>query len=133
MDAKEMRNRCIQISLAPIEKLNFNEDEESLSILYENVWLRILLVKYKSTPKKFSIDVEFSMPAIEESTDTDASFILTLCLQYLEYIKRLHEQGFLLEVIGQDWLWIASKEFTHAPCIDIFEHLVPPSISKIAK
>lgn len=118
----------MQLSLAPIEKLDFNEDEESLSILYENEWLRILLVKYMSTPNQFSIDVEFSMPSIEENSNFEASLILTICLQYLKYIQRLHKQDFLLEVIGQDWLWIASKSFSEPPSLEVFKYLIPPSI-----
>ncbi|MDF1540843.1 MAG: hypothetical protein P1Q69_18240 [Candidatus Thorarchaeota archaeon] len=121
----------MQISLAPIESLNFNEDEESLSVLYENGWLRIMLVKCRSTPEQFSIDVEFSMPAIEENSNFDAHLVLTICLKYLRYIQRLYDHGFLLEVIGQDWLWIASKSFSEPPSLEIFGYLIPPSIENL--
>jgi len=126
MDAKEMKERFMLLSLVPLDEIEFNEDEESLSVLYENTWLRILLIKLKESPEQFSIDVEFSMPTLEEKSSTDAYQILTLSLHYLEYIQSLNKMGFSLEVIGQDWLWIASRSFTETPNAEIFERLIPP-------
>lgn len=126
MDAKEIMQRYKHLSLLHLEELEFNEDGESLSVLYENTWLRILLVRMKETPDRFSIDVEFSMPSAEESDNNKAAEVLSLSLKYLEYIQNLTRSGFSLEVIGQDWLWIASKSFAENPDLSLFEQLVPP-------
>jgi hypothetical protein len=121
-----MSERCEQIINASLEELSFNVDGVSLSELYQDDWIRILIVREKEESNYFTLEIEFSTPS-PERLDVQPSILLSQAIEYLKYMQRLEKMGFTLELVDQDWLWSAHRKFTESPSFKLFEQLLPPS------
>ena len=126
MDIRSIRQRCEQVSLASIEDLEFNVDGVSLTELYQDDWIRILVVREREISEFFTIEIEFSTPT-NETTSDNPTFLLSQAIDYLKYMQNLESIGFTLELVDHDWLWSAYRKFTEFPGIEFFRHLQPPS------
>jgi hypothetical protein len=47
-------------------------------------------------------------------------------INHLQYLQKLNQTGFSLDIIKHDCLWTASQSFSETPPREIFELLVPP-------
>ncbi len=121
MNSKRMSQRCEEIFFASVESLQFNADGVSLTELYRDNWIRILIVREEETTECFSLEIEFSTPSIE----LDSKTLLSQAIAYLKYMQNLETIGFSLELVDQDWLWSAHRQFSKMPDQDFFEILIP--------
>jgi hypothetical protein len=121
-------NKLIQ---TPIDSSNCNEDGESTVNLFQSDWTRILLVRSIEKPNEVQIEVESSLPKFgtAEVNKTEGVVVGNLVkemIDQLQYLLKLQESGFTLDVIGQECLWTASKTFDCAPDENMFQLLLPP-------
>ncbi|MFW9847976.1 MAG: hypothetical protein ACFFF4_02485 [Candidatus Thorarchaeota archaeon] len=121
MNSKRISQRCEEIFFASVENLQFNADGVSLTELFRDDWIRILIVREEGTSECFSLEIEFSTPSIE----LDSKTLLSQAIEYLKYMQKLETLGFSLELVDQDWLWSAHRQFSKLPDPDFFEDLVP--------
>ncbi len=114
--------------LVPSKELEFNADGESLIPLFENEWVRMLLIRNQNSEGQATIEVELSIPhEYSELGDEDAYSLLETALLYLRFMKHLCERGFKLQLVDRDWLWTASIEFDLSKNEDdVLETLVYP-------
>jgi hypothetical protein len=120
----ELKSRCENA----IKGLIPDENEESVSVLSENDWVRILTVCDADTSEKWRIEVEVSLPSHEDplSRNDVTDFIQNL-IKHLEYLLRLDEEGLTLGVMSRDGLWTAYLDIDSLPPDSLFEALIPPS------
>ncbi len=137
----ELIKRYSELSGVPDDKLSFNENGESLSILCQSEWVRILVIRRLNTPDQVTIEVELSFPTrvhtkkvetneeadIEANSTKDTLALLEEAVTHLRYLAKLHDRGFALDVIGQECLWTAFRDFNNTPDAEMFELLNPPS------
>ncbi len=99
--------------LVPSNELQFNADDEALLPLYENEWMRMLLIRNRHSDDNTIIDVELSLPSESlEVESCDSYDILEKAIFYLEFLKTLYSNGFTLQLVDRDWLWSASIHLT---------------------
>ena len=78
-----------------------------------------------------TIEIESSLPLrIQgEHKNPEAGLeirdLLNGMIQTLEYLLRLQDAGFSLDIIGQDCMWTAYLEFNDLPDQDFFNLLIP--------
>ena len=117
----------------------FNESGETVEILLQTNSLRILVIRESVNPQRASLEVEVWLPNRNptpldtelKTTETELkneslSTTLSKMIDHLEYLRKLHQSGFTLDVIKHDCLWTASQSFTEIPSRELFELLVPP-------
>lgn len=136
-DIPEMAKEYAELVKAPIDEAAVNENGESLSTLCQSEWVRILVIRRPSNPSLVTIEVEISLPSpVTQATDTDGTDsevrdngtdLLHQAIEHLHYLSRLRSNGFTLDVVGQECLWTAFRDFTETPVSDMFDLLKPPS------
>ncbi len=136
-DIPEMAKEYAELVKAPIDEAAVNENGESLSTLCQSEWVRILLIRRPSTPDLVTIEVEMSLPShfvqASDADEPDTEFkdngtdLLHQAIEHLHYLSRLRNNGFTLDVVGQECLWTAFRDFTEPPASDMFDLLKPPS------
>jgi hypothetical protein len=107
------------------DTLEFNESDESTSLILRNEWVEILLTRRKNEPEFLAIDAEISLPNSPEMEDKQL-FPLYM-IAHMEYLQNLQSAGFKIRVVGDECLWIASKEFKETVDDDVIEILKPPT------
>jgi hypothetical protein len=118
----------------PADKLEFNEDGESVTTLHETSWVRILIVRRKTAQGIVSIEVEMSLPTCSSEPDSQKRVgpdclmrdVVLDTIDHMSYLLELNDLGFDLDVLGHDCLWTAAKSFGEAPESGLFEQLIPP-------
>ena len=120
----ELKSKCKQAMSTPPT----DEDEESISILCQNDWVRILTVHDYDPADKWRIEVEVSLPMHTDSESGNGvkNFIQSL-IKHLEYLLRLDNEGLTLGVISRDGLWTAYLDIDDLPDDRIFKVLIPPT------
>ena len=137
-DPSELNKRFEQIIETPAKELRFNEHGESVAILCQSEWVRILVIQRQDPANLVSIEVELSLPArstkvssgIRQKDDlkeADTKVLAEQVIEHLRYMTLLQDEGFTLELIGQECLWTASRDLQESPRQDLFELLTPPS------
>nr|KXH72831.1 MAG: hypothetical protein AM324_00480 [Candidatus Thorarchaeota archaeon SMTZ1-83] len=136
-DIPEMAKKYAELMEAPVDEASVNENGESLSTLCQSEWVRILVIRRPSTPDLVTIEAEISLPSpVVKATDPDAtdsgpedngSDLLQQAIEHLQYLSRLRAKGFTLDVVGQECLWTAFRDFTETPVSEVFNLLEPPS------
>jgi len=125
--------------LQALTKQPISEDDESVSVLWQNDWVRILAVRDSETPEMWRIEVEVSLPSELmltthlQSPGNNQSSIEVKCfvqdlIKHLEYLLRLSDEGLTLGVISRDGLWTAYLELDGPPPDRLFKALIPPSV-----
>lgn len=137
-DSSELIKRYEQIIETPAKELRFNEHGESVAILCQSEWVRILVIQRQDPANLVSIEVELSLPAqstkvsssVREKGDlkeADTKVLANQVIEHLRYMTLLQDEGFTLELIGQECLWTASRDFQESPRQEFFQLLSPPS------
>jgi hypothetical protein len=114
------------------------EEQESVSTLYRNNWVRILVVRQIKNPHSFVIDVEVSQPcpslsstapsfSKSEQTSDNVRELLEQLIEHIKYVLMLEYSGFSIDFVGTDCLILAFRSFTEMPNAEIFKLLLPPS------
>ncbi|MFW9845879.1 MAG: hypothetical protein ACFFD6_03975 [Candidatus Thorarchaeota archaeon] len=139
-DVSELMKRYEHLIGTPSKELRFNENGESVAILCQSDWVRILVIQYQDPANLVSIEVELSLPTrsmkvqsgeygskVSKETTADTRMLAEQVMEHLRYMTNLQDHGFDLDVIGQECLWTASKDFQESPSQNVFELLSPPS------
>ena len=137
-DPSELNKRYEQIIETPVKELRFNEHGESVAILCQSEWVRILVIQRQDPAEIVSIEVELSLPArstkvpsgLREKSDlekADTKLLADQVIEHLRYMTLLQDEGFTLDLIGQECLWTASRDLQESPRQEFFEMLSPPS------
>ncbi len=140
MNTEELMKKYQQLTAKPLDLRSIeNESGESVSSLYQSSSLRILLLRTSEKPKTVSVEVEVWLPgnnsdngssqsnqSISESENEKLGATLSQMINHLQYLLRLHQFGFALDVIKHDCLWTASKSFEKPPNRELFDLLCPP-------
>lgn len=120
----ELKSKCKEaIADTPVDI-----SEESVSVLCQNEWVRILTVFDPDTVGSWRIEVEVSLPSQMDFEPRNGvkGFIQNL-ITHLEYLLRLKDEGLTLGVISRDGLWTAYMEIDDLPTDNLFKALVPPN------
>lgn len=135
MTFSELKSKCEQAMTGPL----LSESEESVSVLCQNDWVRILTVRDSDTLDKWRIEVEVSLPSElmsitsqQPPTDNHSGeevkrFVQDL-IKHLEYLLRLDDEGLTLGVMSRDGLWTAYLEIDDPPPDSLFRALIPPLV-----
>ena len=140
MNAQELMKKYSELTAKPLDSPSReNESGESVATLYQSSSLRILLVRNSEDPETVSVEVEVWLPSFNSANESDEApnsegdlennqlgVILGQMINHLSYLLKLHQSGFVLDVIKHDCLWTASKSFLKPPTRMMFEHLLPP-------
>lgn len=141
MTIDQLMEKYHKIISTPIESPNhtLNESGETVEILLQTNSMRILVIRESMNPQTVNLEVEVWLPNRNPNTlDTDSktteteledkelSTTLSRMIDHLQYLLKLQQSGFTLDVIKHDCLWTASKSFTKKPSRDLFELLIPP-------
>ena len=138
--ALDLMDRYRQLMATPLTPATLNDVGESISILHQTKWIRILLIRRVAVPNSALIEVELSLPqsakdpagevmnlSIQgEALRKDAAMLLGEMIPQLQYMLRLKEGGFILDVIENNCMWIVSRRFNEMPKEELFQLLVPP-------
>ncbi|MFW9832400.1 MAG: hypothetical protein ACFFEK_00230 [Candidatus Thorarchaeota archaeon] len=121
----ELKSKCERALASPI----LDESEESITVLCQNDWVRILTVYDSESTGKWRIEVEVSLPSKRnpQSEEDVRSFVQNL-IQHLEYLLHLNSGGFSLSVMSRDGLWTAFRDIDDLPQDSLFKTLVPPIV-----
>ncbi len=120
----ELKSKCEKAMTRTI----MDESEESVSVISQNDWVRILTVCDSDTSEKWRIEVEVSLPSQKDpQSRKDVKNFLQNLIRHLEYLLRLDEEGLTLGVMSRDGLWTAYLEIVDLPPDRMFEVLIPPS------
>jgi hypothetical protein len=140
MNAEELMQKYQQLTAQPLDlPSKENESSESVVTLLQSSSLRILLLRTLKEPETVSIEVEIWLPGNNSDTGpVNSSYssatlenkklgvLLSEMINHLQYLLRLHQSGFVLDVIKHDCLWTASKTFKKPPRLEVFDLLLPP-------
>ncbi len=111
-----LRERLRNLLESKFEDLNSNEEGEFYATICQNEWIRMLLVRSQINPSAFTIDIEMTLPiwSFSESDLKKQKEIHDLLIgtkSYIDYLIHLQEVGFILEMIGREFLCTATLEF----------------------
>ncbi|NHJ12488.1 MAG: hypothetical protein EAX95_02375 [Candidatus Thorarchaeota archaeon] len=128
--ATELKTKYTKLISAEVSPTGFNEAGEAVSILFENNWVRILVIR-TNVSSDITIEVESSLPRepVGQNDGLSPESILNGAIRHLYYLKELESIGFALDVIRQDCLWTASKTFSESVAASVFQKLCPPECS----
>jgi hypothetical protein len=140
IEVTNLMDKYKQITTSPLNPANMTDEGDSISVLCQTNWIRIVLVRKLDEPNVVTIEVESSLPKCAgvysspktnsnstELLEMDDRELLTGMITHLQYLQRLHDSGFELEIIGPDCLWTAYSDFKSMPNRKTFDALVPPS------
>ena len=101
---------------------------ELFVVISETEWIRILLLKTTQDEEiTISIEVELSLPKCVARGDLqNRKTLLSDMVTHLEYLQKLYEIGFELEVMRTDCLWTATKTLDSVPSQELCQSLTPP-------
>jgi hypothetical protein len=103
--------------------------EESVSVLFQNDWVRILTVRDSDTLNRWRIEVEVSLPSqLDSESGKDVKNFIQNLIKHLEYLLSLDDEGLTLGVMSRDGLWTAHLEVDNPPPDRLFEALIPPTV-----
>ncbi len=125
MKASDLRDEYRQAIATPLDISGIDSESGMPSLLFRNDWIRILLVK-QSYRSAHSIVVELSQPDRIDPAQIKPEFMISTLIIYLQYLLRLDNNGFELEIMQDDILWIATLEISVEPKMELFEILAPP-------
>ncbi|MFX0077905.1 MAG: hypothetical protein ACFE8O_01585 [Candidatus Hermodarchaeota archaeon] len=141
MTIDQLIDKYQKIISTPVESLSptLNESGETVEVLLQTNLMRILVIRESLNPQTVCLEVEVWLPTRNPNTpdteldnteteleDENLSTTLSRIIDHLQYLLKLHQFGFTLDVIKHDCLWTASKSFTETPSRELFELLIPP-------
>ena len=115
----------------PTKDSDLNDALEAITTLHQDDWLRILLIRQIDTPESVTIEVESSlplkaqgMPSISDASN-ETRGLLEGMINTLNYLLTLETEGFSLDIIGQDCMWTAFRDFEVPIDPTLFDVLTP--------
>lgn len=131
-DKNTLLEKFNQLVRAPLCSADLNDAQESVYPLHQDDWVRILLIRRLENPDNLTIEIESSLPlrvqgepSIKDGTML-ARNLLHGMIRTLQYLLNLEKIGFNLDIIGQDCMWTAYKDFSTHPDAAIFDAITPP-------
>jgi hypothetical protein len=121
--AEELSDRYLLLTNSPVKDATLNAAGELVQILLKTQWVEIALIRCLDAEAVVDMDVEVSIPKKQRLRDEDR---LAEMATHINYLKRLVELEFVLTIIREDCLWIASRTFLTQPEMDVFDALLPP-------
>ena len=131
-DKDTLSDKYNELTRVSLSSSDLNDAQESVSLLHQDDWVRILLVRQLDKDAEITIEIESSLPlrAKGEPAIKDgplvASELLRGMIRTLEYLLSLEKMGFKLDIIGQDCMWTAYKDFNTPPDTVFFDAISPP-------
>jgi len=115
------------------------EEEEFISILFENDWVRILAVRDTGAPEQRRIEVEVSLPpesisippshtSPDDLTGPEVRSFVQNLIKHLEYLLRLADTGLTLGVMTREGIYTAYLDLRDDPSDTMFDILLPPAL-----
>ncbi|MGY5853677.1 MAG: hypothetical protein RTU92_08945 [Candidatus Thorarchaeota archaeon] len=137
---KNLRERITELISLDVEPLETNDDDEYHQTLCETEWVRILLIRSMGITDTAKLEVEMALPKWSKSwwgldkedhspeVQSHVKNLLNCTKTHIDYILSLQEAGFLVEIIGREFLCTATIEFESTILKDsaLLEVLVPP-------
>jgi len=123
-------SRFREVANSPIPSSDEMGSSQRISVVLRTDWVEILLVRTSIDPHHLSVEVEISTPntsPLDEQALATRKLPLDMIV-HMEYLLKLLDEGFSLTVIGEEGLWLASKDFPGTPSYQILEILDPPTI-----
>ncbi|MFW9918142.1 MAG: hypothetical protein ACFFED_00935 [Candidatus Thorarchaeota archaeon] len=126
----DLYQQCKDLLSKPIASES-SDNPEVITSLWQSDWVRILLVRNIDNPDWTTIEIESSLPLRVQGEHKNIAGgletreLLNGMIQTLEYLLRLQDAGFSLDIIGQDCMWTAFLEFDALPAQSFFEALIP--------
>lgn len=121
----ELKSKCEQAMTGPPP----DENEESVTVLCQNDWVRILTVCDSETLDLWRIEVEVSLPVQKDPlSGKDVTGFIQNLIKHLDYLLQLDDKGLTLGVMSRDGLWTAYLEIDDLPDDHLFKALIPPSL-----
>lgn len=119
---------------------SLSEDHlERVVTIYETTWLRILLIRSLKHLDLVRLVVEVSFPNWlydlplilnndDKPNETSATLqkVLKEMVIHLEYLRKLGDSGFRLELLVEEGIWSASTDLKETPSKKLFSILNPP-------
>ncbi|MHA1576644.1 MAG: hypothetical protein ACTSU3_04725 [Candidatus Thorarchaeota archaeon] len=128
-----------QFTKQPIAANGESDDRDSVFVLLETDWVRILLLKSRFDPGNVSIEIESYLPDFVENPADSSSIsqpknvekrdmkeVANGMIAHLKYLIKLGNSGFELDFIGPDYLWTATRDIHEILDLDFFKVLMPP-------
>lgn len=128
MKASSLREGYRQAIASPLTISEIDSENGKHYILYCNDWVRIILVR-RTIDTDSTIEVELSSPEKKSNDQNTPRINLSTMIAYLQYIRSLHDNGFEIEAMEDDILWVASIQISREPELELFETLLPPTVS----
>ena len=129
MKSSDLREEYRQAIASPLNISEIDSESGLPFILYSDDWIRILLIR-SANDSTHTLEVELSISVIGDSTKLNNQETISTLITCLNYILRLHKNGFTLEAMGDDVLWTAVMELSLEPDFDLFEILLPPTVTE---
>ncbi|MFX1301176.1 MAG: hypothetical protein ACFFDE_09580, partial [Promethearchaeota archaeon] len=105
-----------------------DDHPERVVTIHETVWLRILLIHNLKNPDMVRLVVEVSFPnwvyeipmafnndEIIKESSLSLPGVLKEMVIHLEYLQKLSDVGFRLELLAEEGIWSASTELKQPP------------------
>ncbi|MFW9945098.1 MAG: hypothetical protein ACFFB7_08880 [Candidatus Sifarchaeia archaeon] len=127
---RDFTARFYELVMAPIDPSTIYETGESITLVWKTNWVAISLVRKLTFPISLSIQAEISMPVPTDDDDSiNYAALPDVVILHMGYLRTLIDGGFDVQVIGEECLWVASKDFKEIPSPEILDMLMPPGPS----
>ncbi|MFW9792873.1 MAG: hypothetical protein ACFFEE_01120 [Candidatus Thorarchaeota archaeon] len=107
-------------------------EDEYISLLCENDWIRVLVVQNTDIPAQKRIEIEISLPpeslSIDDFTSLEVKSFVQNLIKHLDYFLRLFEAGFTLDIMTREGIYMAHLELENNPSDSLFDVLLPPTL-----
>ena len=119
--------RFQEILRSPIDPSGVYDTGESIDLVWKTDWVAISLIRRLTFPISLGILAEISMPVlIVDNDSTKHAALPDDVILHKEYLRKLIDAGFDLQVIGEECLWVAAKDFKEIPPSEVLAMLFPP-------
>ena len=128
MNEKHLLDEYNKLLAQSPEDIDPDNDSELFVVISETEWIRVLLLKtIQKEAATISIEVELSLPkCVSRDNIQNKETVLSDMVTHLEYLQKLYEIGFELEVMRTDCLWTAAKTLDSVPSQELCASLTPP-------
>ncbi len=124
---KEFVSRFYELVMAPIDPSSIYETGESITLVWRTNWVAISLIRRLTFPISLTIQAEISIPVPPEDNDCiNYAAMPDVVILHMGYLRTLIDAGFDVQVIGEECLWVATKDFKEIPSPEMLDILMPP-------
>ena len=123
-----LKDRFVLLTSSPVSEDALNAAGEQIETLAKTKWVEICLIRRPSEVEEIGIEIEVSIPL---GAGLSSDELLTGMTTHLDYLRQLLEVNFVIAVIREDCLWIASRVFSILPETEVFAAMVPPGFEAV--